>query len=261
MKKLLLLLTVFSARILTAQTIGITNGDFENWEYLQGFTNWKEETNGTGKVQKVTGRHNTGNAVRLTGYKAFLKSEEEAGYGFFVIPSSRPNYLVGYVNGWNNDYFIISTEVWTQGQRQKIGVGGSGKTPIYVGQPDSLGWRKFQVRIDYDIHSSTDNGRIVVIEITSLNGDASWDDISLSTGFVGIVENDKTISIAPNPTSGLLKIGMNNTAEYYVFNMIGQKVAEGKTEGQIDLTNLPSGTYQLILNTEEGISTHKIQKL
>jgi hypothetical protein len=43
--------------------------------------------------------------------------------------------------------------------------------------------------------------------------------------------------------------------------MAGQKVAEGTTEGQIDISNLPTGSYQLILITEEGTTTHTIQKI
>ena len=260
MKKLLLLSSVFFATLLNAQTIGIANGDFEDWDNLQGFKNWKEITNGTGSVQKVTGRNNTGNAVRLSGYEAFLKSEQEAGYGFFVIPSSRPTTLIGYVNGlsYSSD-FNISIEVWTQGQNQKIGEGGqSWPNSPQLGQPDSLGWRQFLVPISY---SSTANGRIVVIEITSKNGNASYDDISLSTSSIGIAEDDKTISIAPNPTSGMLKIGVQNTAEYKVYNMNGQKVAEGKTEGQIDISNLPTGSYQLILTSEESTTIHTVQKI
>lgn len=78
---------------------------------------------------------------------------------------------------------------------------------------------------------------------------------------VGIEESSKDLTVSPNPTEGLISVNLNSAAEYNVFNMTGQKVAEGKTEGKIDLTNLPSGTYQLILNTEEGIRTHSIQKL
>jgi hypothetical protein len=260
MKKLLLFLIVLSASTcLNAQTIGIANGDFEDWDNVQGFKQWKETTNGTGSVQKVTGRHNTGNAVRLSGYEAFLLSDQD-GYGMFVFPSSRPTTLVGYVNGLNSSSdFNISVEIWTQGQNQKIGEGGqSWPNSPQLGQPDSLGWRQFLVPISY---SSTANGRLVIISITSLRGNASYDDISLSTSSIGIDEDYKTITISPNPTSGLLKIGLNNTVEYKVYNLNGQVVAKGKTEGQIDISNLPTGSYQIILISEDGTSIHTIQKI
>jgi len=260
MKNILILLTVFSVVLLNAQTISIANGDFEDWDNLQGFKSWKETTTGTGSVQKVTGRHNTGNAIALGGYEAFLKSEQEPGYQYFVIPSSRPTTLIGYVNGLNSSSdFNISVEVWTQGQNQKIGEGGqSWPNSPQLGQPDSLGWRQFLVPISY---SSTANGRIVVIEITSLRGNASYDDISLSTSSIGIDEDKATITVAPNPTYGILTIGLNSTTEYKVYNVNGQVVAKGKTDGQIDLTNLPSGSYQLILDSEEGSTVHSIQKI
>ncbi|MDA9052024.1 T9SS type A sorting domain-containing protein [Schleiferiaceae bacterium] len=56
-------------------------------------------------------------------------------------------------------------------------------------------------------------------------------------------------------------IYVNIKSNYSVYSMAGQKVAEGTTEGQIDISNLPTGSYQLILITEEGTTTHTIQKI
>ena len=56
-------------------------------------------------------------------------------------------------------------------------------------------------------------------------------------------------------------IYVNIKSNYSVYSMAGKKVEEGTTEGQIDISNLPSGSYQLILITEEGTTTHNIQKI
>ena len=78
---------------------------------------------------------------------------------------------------------------------------------------------------------------------------------------IGVNEVVKGIVISPNPTSGILNIVLTSLSEYKVFNVNGQSVAEGKTEGQIDITNLPAGSYQLIITNEDGRSTNTIQKI
>lgn len=78
---------------------------------------------------------------------------------------------------------------------------------------------------------------------------------------IGVNEIVKDIIVSPNPTSGLLIIVLTSSAEYEVFNINGQRVAQGTTEGQIDITNLPTGSYQLIINNDDGRSTHTIQKI
>ena len=78
---------------------------------------------------------------------------------------------------------------------------------------------------------------------------------------IGINEIVKDIVVSPNPTSGLLNIVLTSLSEYEVYNINGQRVAKGKTEGQIDITNLPTGSYQLIINNDDGRSTHTIQKI
>jgi hypothetical protein len=78
---------------------------------------------------------------------------------------------------------------------------------------------------------------------------------------IGVNEIVKDVVVSPNPTYGLLNIVLTSSAEYEVFNINGQRVAQGTTEGQIDITNLPTGSYQLIINNDDGRSTHTIQKI
>lgn len=138
-------------------------------------------------------------------------------------------------------------------------------------QNNGTGWSNLS---DFGIYSGTTTDSLVLTGITtSLNSygyrciiDACTMDTTevaylTVVDNVGIEESAKGLTVSPNPTSGFVSVNLNSAAEYNVYNMTGQKVAEGKTEGKIDLTNFPSGTYQLILNTEEGISTHTIQKL
>jgi hypothetical protein len=78
---------------------------------------------------------------------------------------------------------------------------------------------------------------------------------------IGIGEVLTDVVVSPNPTSGTLNIVVNSLSEYEVFNINGQRVAQGKTEGQIDITNLPTGSYQIIITNDDGRSTHTIQKI
>jgi hypothetical protein len=136
-------------------------------------------------------------------------------------------------------------------------------------QNNGTGWTNLN---DIGIYSGTTTDSLVLTGITtSLNGygyrciiDActmDTTDVAFLTVVdnVGIEESAAALTISPNPTSGLIYVDIK--ANYSVYNMTGQKVAEGKTEGQIDLSNLPTGSFQLILSTEEGTTTHTIQKI
>jgi hypothetical protein len=136
-------------------------------------------------------------------------------------------------------------------------------------QNNGTGWTNLS---DFGIYSGTTTDSLVLTGITTtLNGygyrciiDActmDTTDVAFLTVVdnIGIEESAKSLTVSPNPTSGLIYVDIK--ANYSVYSMTGQKVAEGKTEGQIDISNLPTGSYQLILSTEEGTTTHTIQKI
>ena len=133
------------------------------------------------------------------------------------------------------------------------------------------GWSNLS---DLGIYSGTTTDSVILTGITlSLNNygfrclvnSCNMDTTDLATLTVvanfGVSEVVEDIIVSPNPTSGLLNIVLTSSAEYEVFNINGQRVAQGKTEGQIDITNLPTGSYQLIINNDDGLSTHTIQKI
>ena len=133
------------------------------------------------------------------------------------------------------------------------------------------GWSNLS---DQGVYSGTATDSLILTGITaSLNGyeyrclvDAcSMDTTDLATltvvDNIGIGEVLTDVVVSPNPTSGILNIVVNSLSEYEVFNINGQRVAQGKTEGQIDITNLPTGSYQIIITNDDGRSTHTIQKI
>lgn len=103
------------------------------------------------------------------------------------------------------------------------------------------------------------------IQVSSFDGNCSWQRhhiVNVAQNDIGINEVSSRLVISPNPTGSYVSINrLNSVVVYNVYDITGQKVAEGKTEGHIDLTNLPAGHYKLLLYSKEGSSTHTIQKL
>ncbi len=95
---------------------------------------------------------------------------------------------------------------------------------------------------------------------------------SISTSFV-IEENiantetgNKKLYINPNPTSGRVFIsGMGRATRIEIFDLIGSRVffeEEHFSETEtIDLTNLPSGVYLVVVTGESGVIARKIFKM
>jgi len=138
-------------------------------------------------------------------------------------------------------------------------------------QNTGTGWSNLS---NLGIYSGTTTDSVVLTGITAalnnygfrcLVNSCNMDTTDLATltviDNIGVNEVVKDIIVSPNPTYGLLNIVLTSSAEYEVFNINGQRVAQGKTEGQIDITNLPTGSYQLIINNDDGRSTHTIQKI
>ena len=148
----------------------------------------------------------------------------------------------------------------------------SDTTATYQWQENTgTGWSNLS---DQGVYSGTATDSLILTGITaSLNGyeyrclvDAcTMDTTNLATltvvDNIGIGEVLTDVVVSPNPTSGILNIVVTSLSEYEVFNINGQRVAQGNTEGQIDITNLPTGSYQIIITNDDGRSTYTIQKI
>ena len=139
-------------------------------------------------------------------------------------------------------------------------------------QNNGTGWTSLS---NFGIYSGTTTDSLVLTGVTtSLNASvyrcvidacSTIDTTDLATLTVidnmNVSEVLESIVISPNPTSGILNVNLTSLAEYELFNFNGQRVAQGKTEGQIDITNLPTGIYQIIITYDNVHSTHTIQKM
>lgn len=182
------------------------------------------------------------------------------------------NEIMQFYNGCQDSiqYEPVSGSFQTVPGTANFTTSHSDSTATYQWQENNgTGWTNLS---DFGIYSGTTTDSLVLTGITTtLNGygyrciiDActmDTSDVAFLTVVdnVGIEESAAALTISPNPTSGLIHV--NVKANYSVYSMTGQKVAEGKTEGQIDISNLPAGSYNLLLITEESTTTHTIQKI
>jgi len=67
--------------------------------------------------------------------------------------------------------------------------------------------------------------------------------------------------VYPNPTSDLIHISTEAPYEFVITDLLGKTLKNGEVFGQIDLSNLPSGSYILQLRTGTSIQTTRILKL
>jgi hypothetical protein len=80
-----------------------------------------------------------------------------------------------------------------------------------------------------------------------------WPELVLTYSFLGINENslDNSLSVYPNPASGVIHIGKADQADFEISDQLGQLVLSGKlTDGKIDTGYLSPGVY--FINTAKG---------
>lgn len=82
----------------------------------------------------------------------------------------------------------------------------------------------------------------------------------------GVDESDeKAFGVYPNPTNGIVNINNLSSKEIQLHNIVGMQVktipVEGKESIQIDVTDLPCGTYIMRAIGEHGVMTRKINKV
>ena len=78
----------------------------------------------------------------------------------------------------------------------------------------------------------------------------------------GTVETDNTesVSLYPNPTSGLINIEGQGTMRISISNILGQKLLEINSEGNttLDLSRYESGMYFVRIETVNGVTVQKV---
>ncbi|RYZ26443.1 MAG: T9SS type A sorting domain-containing protein, partial [Sphingobacteriales bacterium] len=93
----------------------------------------------------------------------------------------------------------------------------------------------------------------------------SFDDLSVSSNALGLGNAEQSKFIAyPNPVKDILNVSYGqNISDVAVFNMLGQQVKAkslNAANGQIDMTDLPTGTYLVRVSADNQVKTIKVMK-
>lgn len=69
--------------------------------------------------------------------------------------------------------------------------------------------------------------------------------------------SQQPLEVYPNPVSDVLYLNNHpcEAVDYAIFNMLGQKVASGSTEGSISVAELEKGVYVLQIKGEKTLET------
>ncbi len=76
---------------------------------------------------------------------------------------------------------------------------------------------------------------------------------SFECELLGLPENSVAISVYPNPTKNMVNVNIENTAQYTVYNALGQKMLSGiltQNDKQIDFSNFVKGIYYVRMENE-----------
>lgn len=105
------------------------------------------------------------------------------------------------------------------------------------------------------------------IDAKDVMGKNDWDNIDSvtviqSAPVVSVASvNTNSISIYPNPTTGIVNLKTSENANIEVYNTLGELVKTIKLEKsflQIDLSNLSKGLYIINVNTGKAVETQKL---
>ena len=87
-------------------------------------------------------------------------------------------------------------------------------------------------------------------------------ELSNATLSTSEIVQEQIIKIFPNPSKGVFNIKINNgeKAQYRIYSINGMEVQKGNfiSEKQVRFENSQKGIYILQLESEQGISNHKI---
>ena len=78
---------------------------------------------------------------------------------------------------------------------------------------------------------------------------------------MGVPQVNDGLSVYPNPVNSVLNIQTSLDVFTKVYNALGHLIVSGTREKRIDLRELPSGSYQVVINYNGRIINKKIIKI
>ncbi|PSR06654.1 MAG: hypothetical protein C7N14_08530 [Bacteroidetes bacterium] len=71
---------------------------------------------------------------------------------------------------------------------------------------------------------------------------------------------EQSLTLYPNPTTGIIYLSPVIEGSFKLFNEIGRLIDQGKIEPSYDLSSLENGMYMLLLQTENESKYFKVIK-
>ena len=95
--------------------------------------------------------------------------------------------------------------------------------------------------------------------VTAVYGDEESEAVCATATITGVRDNamNDDITISPNPTNGIVRIGGVKAVEVQVYNALGQLLKTMKNTNEITLKGLPQGIYTLHITDERGLVVTK----
>ena len=79
-----------------------------------------------------------------------------------------------------------------------------------------------------------------------------------STNAIATADNDISVELHPNPTSGIITLSRNGVEKVEVIDAVGKTIMVVENKHIIDLTKLGQGHYTLRITLPEGVAIRKV---
>lgn len=157
---------------------------------------------------------------------------------------------------------IVSSPMTIVGNTQDDFFGNGGSIDITVSNgtpPYSYSWDNGAGSIEDPSGLAPGIYTVTVTDAFGCSETASY----LINSVVGLSDQGfANFSIYPNPTSGNITIEFENDFEFTINNLLGEEliISKGKDKTNVDMSNLPSGTYLIVLISGDEKHVQRIVK-
>jgi hypothetical protein len=189
----------------------------------------------------------------------------QVAYRLYTNPTTQPNYSDTLEVSISTDCGATWNTLY-----KKYGTNLTTATPAYQTSsftPSSSQWRLETISLNP--YSSATNAMIRFRNITQYENNLYLDDININSSTVGVTEltENHSISIYPNPGTGMFNIDLRSEAKNMkltVYNAVGQVVSSTESKNvtsgvyTLDLAGKRAGVYWVSVQLDDKILTERI---
>lgn len=269
-------LLVLNVGVVSAQINPIPNGGFENWEQRGSVTeepsSWETTnafTNNNYSTVKVSPGYKGNYAAKIKAIKNTNTNQVETGVAYAGCKlTQKPIALTGYCKTKITTGDSVSIRVDIYSSNSLVG-----SAVWSVKTTSNTNWSFFSKDITYTSSNAPDSAFITILggdEFASkLGTELTLDELAFdgsnTLGLSTIGTKENTISVSPNPTTGLVTVILPVTTELVtLYSLLGEKVYEvnnasaGTLTIKFDELHLNEGMYILSVRSGQVNKTAKL---